>query len=233
MNVRRLTRGHARHSLVRMQLKAFVSPAFGQNAYIAWKEGSTSAVAIDPGGVASEMADTLAENGLWLEAILLTHAHLDHIEGVATLVARTGAPIYLHPADRLLYDNVQRQAEKFGLQVEEQPPIDHELADGDKLQLAGLDLEVIHLPGHSPGHVIFVLPKEGAAFVGDVVFHGSIGRTDLPGGNMADLINGIREHVLTLPDETALYSGHGPPTTVGRERTTNPFLIPHFGGGLA
>jgi len=216
-----------------MEIRTFVSPGFGQNAYMAWAEGSASALAVDPGGVADQMADTLSAEGLWLEAIVLTHAHLDHIEGVGRLIERTGAAVHMHPADRLLYEHVQQQAEMFGLHAEPQPPIDHDLTDGETLRLAGLELEVRHVPGHSPGHVILYIASASAVFVGDVVFQGSIGRTDLPGGNFPQLIAGIRQKLLTLPDETVLYPGHGPTTTVAHERTTNPFLIPQYGGGLA
>jgi glyoxylase-like metal-dependent hydrolase (beta-lactamase superfamily II) len=216
-----------------LEIRTFVAPAFGQNAYLAWQAGSASAIAIDPGAEASGMADALAHEGLWCEAILLTHAHLDHIEGVASLVRRTGASVWLHPADRPLYDRAALQALQFGMHVEEPPAPDHSLEHGQVLELAGITLQVRHVPGHAPGHVIFYVEDAGVAFVGDVVFQGSIGRTDLPGGNFPLLAKGIRAQVLSLPDATTLYSGHGPPTTVGHERITNPFLVPNYGGGLA
>ena len=216
-----------------LEIRTFVSQVFGQNAYLAWKPGSASAVAIDPGGEAEAMADALSAEGLWLEAILLTHAHIDHIEGVAGLVRRTGASTYLHPADRPFYDRAPVQAMQFGLSVEELPPIDHALAHGEVLDVAGATFQVRHVPGHSPGHVILYVEEAASAFVGDVVFAGSIGRTDLPGGNFVQLTRGIREQVFTLPDDTTLHPGHGPATTVAHERATNPFLVPQFGGGLA
>jgi hydroxyacylglutathione hydrolase len=216
-----------------IEIRTFVAPDFGQNAYLAWKPGSASAVAIDPGGDADAMADALAAEGLWLEAILLTHAHIDHIVGVAGLVRRTGAAIYLHPADRLFYDHASVQAAQFGMRVDELPPVDHTLEHGQVLELAGLTFQVRHVPGHSPGHVILYVEDGGAAFVGDVVFQSSIGRTDLPGGNFTQLISGIRAHVFTLPDDTILHTGHGSSTTVAHERATNPFLVPQYGGGLA
>lgn len=203
---------------------------FGQNAYLVWVPEATSALAIDPGAEAGAMADFLASQGLTLEAILLTHAHLDHIEGVAALVRRTAAPTFMHPADQPLYAHVVQQGRQFGLPVEPQPPVDFELAHAARLQMAGLELEVRHAPGHSPGHVIFHHAASARAFVGDVVFQGSIGRTDLPGGDYQQLMRSIREQVLTLPPETVLYPGHGPETTVGAEAATNPFLIPHYGG---
>jgi hydroxyacylglutathione hydrolase len=216
-----------------IRIRTFVAPGFAENAYLVWREGAPAAVAIDPGGEAGGMADELADQELRLDAILLTHAHLDHIEGVAKLVDRTRAPTYLHPDDRPFYDNAKLQAQQFGMRVDALPPIDHPLADGQTLEVAGLTFEVRHVPGHSPGHIILVLAEAECAFVGDVVFQGSIGRTDLPGGNFPQLVAGIRKQVLTLPTDTVLYSGHGPPTDVGHERATNPFLVPHYGGGFA
>jgi hydroxyacylglutathione hydrolase len=216
-----------------IRIRTFVSPGFGQNGYLVWRDNGQSALAIDPGAAAPAMADALADEGLWLEAILLTHAHLDHIEGVATLVDRTGARIWLHPADRPLYDAAGQQAAAFGLRLTPPPAPDEALADGQRLNLAGLDIEVRHAPGHSPGHVILVLEEAGVAFVGDVVFQGSIGRTDLPGGNFQQLIASIRGQVLTLDASCRLLPGHGPETDVGHERATNPFLAAQYGGGLA
>jgi glyoxylase-like metal-dependent hydrolase (beta-lactamase superfamily II) len=217
----------------RLHVRTFESGAFAQNAYVVWEDDATFAVAVDPGAGASAMADFLADNGLFCEAILLTHAHLDHIEGVAELVRRTGAAIHMHADDRALYEHVQQQATAFGLDVEAQPPIDATLEHGQRLRFGGIELEVRHAPGHSPGHVLFYCAEGGFALVGDVVFAGSIGRTDLPGGSMPTLMQSIRAQVLTLPDETVLYPGHGPSTTVGHERVGNPFLAANYGGSLA
>jgi glyoxylase-like metal-dependent hydrolase (beta-lactamase superfamily II) len=214
-----------------IRIRTFVAPAFQQNAYLLHADGEPSALAIDPGSEANAMADHLEGAGLQLNAILLTHAHLDHIEGVAALVRATKAPTYLHPDDRLLYDHVVQQGLQFGLEVEPQPAIDHALTHGQRLSLAGIELEVRHVPGHSPGHVILYCAQAGAAFVGDTVFQGSIGRSDLPGGNYQQLIRAIRDQVLTLPPDTVLYSGHGQETTVAHEGKTNPFLVAHYGGG--
>ncbi|MGH7578386.1 MAG: MBL fold metallo-hydrolase, partial [Longimicrobiales bacterium] len=214
-----------------IEVRSFVAPGFGENAYLVWRPGSGSAVAIDPGAAAETMADTLSAEGLWLEAVLLTHAHIDHIEGVAPLVRRTGAPVHLHVADAPFYRGVGVQASQFGMEIEEPPPVDRALEHGQVLELAGLMFQVRHVPGHSPGHVVLYIEDAGVAFSGDVVFQGSIGRTDLPGGSYQTLMRSIREKVLTLPPETTLLSGHGPPTTVAHEARSNPFLIPHMGGG--
>lgn len=216
-----------------IEVRSFVARGFGENAYLVWRRESDSAIAIDPGAEAEAMADALAAEGLRLEAILLTHAHIDHVEGVAALVRRADAPVYLHVDDVPLYQGVGVQAMQFGISVEEQPPVDRTLEHGQVLELAGLTFQVRHVPGHSPGHVILYIEDEGVVFSGDVVFQGSIGRTDLPGGNFAQLIQGIRQQLLTLPDDTTLYTGHGPETTVGHERATNPFLVPQYGGELA
>jgi hydroxyacylglutathione hydrolase len=215
-----------------LNIRTFVAPGFGENAYIVWRDSARTAVCFDPGNIASAMLDVLRDEQLTLGAILLTHAHLDHIEGVARLVAATGAPIHLHPADRFLYDQAASQALQFGMRVDSPPPVDEPLEHGQRIELGDIAWDVRHVPGHSPGHVLFHAADAGCAFVGDIVFQGSIGRTDLPGGDYAELIAGIREHVLSLPDETVLYTGHGPHTTVAHERSTNPFLIPQYGGGL-
>lgn len=216
-----------------LEIRVFTAAGFGENAYLVRRPGGGAAVAIDPGGEAQAMADALDAEGVRLEAVLLTHAHVDHIEGVAALVRRTGAPIYMHPADRPWYDRAADQAVYFGLRFEAPPPIDHELSDGQTLELAGIRFEVRHAPGHSPGHVILYVADAGVAFVGDVVFQGSIGRSDLPGGDFQELMRSIRERVLTLPDDTKLYPGHGPATTVGHERVSNPFLAGSLRSGSA
>jgi len=214
-----------------LEIRTFTSMGWGENAYLVRCKATGTLVAIDPGGEAPMIAEAL--EGAPLEAILLTHAHLDHLEGVAELKRRTGAPVYLHPADRPLYDQAAAQAAAFGVEIEEPPPPDGELADNQDFRFGDCSFEVRHVPGHSPGHVLFYAADAGVAFVGDIVFAGSIGRTDLPGGDYRQLLRGIRERVLTLPDETVLYPGHGPDTTVGHERVGNPFLVPLEGGRMA
>lgn len=216
-----------------LRIRTFTSRIFGQNAYLVRCDALGEWVAIDPGGEAAGMAATIEAAGEPLRAILLTHAHLDHVEGVAMLADRFAAPVHLHPADRPLYDAAAEQAAMFGHRIRTPPPPDAELEHGRAFHWGAAGFEVRHAPGHSPGHVLLYSEPAGVAFVGDVIFAGSIGRTDLPGGDYQQLMRSIREQVLTLPDETRLLSGHGPETTVGHERTTNPFLIPHFGGSRA
>ena len=200
---------------------------FAQNCFLVVPDGSSDAIVVDPGEEADRILARAHREGLTIRAIWLTHAHLDHVLGVKAVRDATGAPIYLHPADRPLYDNAPQQGQWFGFRVEPPPPPDHALAHGDRLALGPEAVEVRHAPGHSPGSVCFV----GARFVlaGDVLFQGSIGRTDLPGGNLERLLRSIREQLLTLPDDTLVYSGHGPVTTIGAERETNPFLTGELG----
>ena len=217
-----------------LNVQMFTGGPFVQNSYLAWREGSASAVAIDAGMGVIEMISALDAHRLHLDAILLTHAHLDHIDGAAILKRHSpAAPIYLHADDQLFYDNVAMQASQFGVRVESLPPIDKRYVHGDTVRFAGIDFEVSHVPGHAPGHVALKVAGENVAFVGDVVFQGSIGRTDLPGGDYQQLMRSIREHVMTLPVETQLYCGHGPDTSVQVERTTNPFIAPMYGGSFA
>jgi len=215
-----------------VKIETFTAPGFEENTYLV-RGAEDAAVVIDPGANTPALLERIEQEGIAIHAVLLTHAHIDHIEGVAKVVRQSNAPVYLHEDDRRMYEAAPVQALQFGLRVDPLPSIDHELRHGQRLDLIGLRFEVRHVPGHSPGHVLFYLEKQNVAFVGDVVFQGSIGRTDLPGGNYTELMRSIRQQVLTLPANTELYSGHGPPTTVAHERDTNPFLIPNYGGGLA
>lgn len=200
---------------------------FQSNCYLVRAAGETRGIVIDPGAEPQRILAGIAE---WsgVEAILLTHAHLDHVGAVADVARETGAPVYLHAADRFLYDIAVDQGRMFGVHVESPPPPDEALFDGQSLSLAGIELEVRHAPGHSPGGVVLV--GDGLAFVGDCVFAGSIGRTDLAGGDTATLMASIRSQILTLPPATVLYSGHGPATTVEREAASNPFLTGGWSG---
>jgi len=209
-----------------MEVRAFSGGNFAENGYLVVCRQTGSAVVVDPGACADQIAEAVGKEGLELTGILLTHAHLDHIEGVHVIRGLDAdVPIWLHAADRRWYDGIQQQASMFGLKVEPQPTPDHELIPGESVTFGSCRLHVRFAPGHAPGHVIFAAPEHGLALVGDVVFRGSIGRTDLPGGDFQTLMSSIRREILTLPDETVLYSGHGPDSTVGRERAENPFLM--------
>ncbi|UCC48884.1 MAG: MBL fold metallo-hydrolase [Gemmatimonadota bacterium] len=197
------------------------------NAYLAICEQTGRSALVDPGAEAARLLATAAGEEARIEAILLTHAHIDHIGGVAAAARATGAPIYLHPADATLYAAVPEQALAFGMEIELPPRPDREFQEGQILEIGAAQLEVRHTPGHSPGHVCLI--GDGFAVVGDCVFAGSIGRTDLPGGDYRTLLEAIHEKLLTLPDDTVLHPGHGPATTVGRERQANPFLTGAFG----
>lgn len=206
-----------------MRIVAIPNGMFAQNCYLAVEAAAGECAIVDPGEDADLILQNVAETGARPVAIWLTHAHLDHVVGVARVAAETGAPVWLHPGDRPLYDGVPEQAAWFGLPVPPPPPApDHAFTHGGTVTVGGTAFAVRHTPGHSAGSVCLVGP--GVAFVGDVVFAGSIGRTDLPGGDYATLLASIERELLSLPDDTILYSGHGPETTVGRERRGNPFL---------
>lgn len=209
-------------------VRGFTGGAFAQNAYLVTCVGTGKGVLIDPGAATATMLHVVQQEEIEIELIVLTHAHLDHVDGVALAKRTTGAPILLHPDDEPLYHAAPTQAQWFGVQIEIPPPVDRHLAHGDTIQFGQCAFEVRHAPGHAPGHVVLV--GDGVAIVGDCVFAGSIGRTDLPGGNLQQLMQAIRSQILTLPDETVLYPGHGAETTVGHERVSNPFLVPDFGG---
>lgn len=196
--------------------------AFQENCYILADAESRRAVLIDPGEEAELFLRRLDTESLVLDAVWLTHAHLDHILGVAPVLARRQVPVYLHPDDRPLYDRAADQGAAFGFRVDPLPPPDRELSDGDTMTVGPFNFDVRHVPGHSPGSVAFV--GHGIAIVGDALFAGSIGRTDLPGGDADTLLASIRDRLLSLPDDTVVHAGHGPATTIGRERATNPFL---------
>jgi glyoxylase-like metal-dependent hydrolase (beta-lactamase superfamily II) len=195
---------------------------FVENCWLIADPRTREAVMIDPGEEPAMFLAELDTRRWTLTAIWLTHAHIDHILGVAAVKRATGAPVFLHPADRPLYDALPDQAGWFGMRPEAPPAPDHELAAGRRLTAGGFEFEVRHTPGHSPGSVSFV--GQGTIFGGDVLFNGSIGRTDLPGADSATLMQSIQREFLSLSDSTVVRSGHGPETTIGIERLTNPFL---------
>jgi len=205
-----------------MKIVQIPNGAFVENTYLVIDEAAAQCAVIDPGEEADRILHEIARTGARATAIWITHAHLDHVMGVARVRRETAAPVYLHPADRELYDRAVQQGFAFGVAVEPPPAPDGALVAGDTIQVGQLRFAVRHAPGHSPGSVCLV--GEGVVFTGDVLFAGSIGRTDLPGGDVDTLLRSIERELLTLPDSTIVYSGHGPETTVGHERRTNPFL---------
>jgi hydroxyacylglutathione hydrolase len=195
------------------------------NAYLAADLRSGQAAAIDPAWDGEQIAAQAQKRGWKIEQIWLTHAHFDHMAGAAALerLVKPPPPVALHPSDLALWQ-AQGGAPLFGMRIEPGPRPSVSLAHGQRLQVGGYEFEVRHTPGHTTGHVIFYCASERVAFCGDVIFMGSIGRTDLPGGSYPALMQSIRQQVLSLPDETRLLSGHGPETSVGQERRSNPFL---------
>jgi len=195
---------------------------FAENCYLVVDEARRACAIVDPGEEAELIAHRVAALGLTPVAIWLTHAHLDHVMGVARLKRETGAPVCLHPADRELYDHAVQQGLAFGIPVEPPPPPDRPFTHGEVVRVGDCVFTVRHAPGHSPGSVCLV--GDGVVFTGDVLFAGSVGRTDLPGGDFETLRKSIERELLVLPDSTIVYSGHGPETTIGQERRANPFL---------
>ena len=194
---------------------------FAENCYLVADPDSGDAAIVDPGEEADLFLARLRHERWTLRAVWLTHAHVDHVAGVAALRARADVPIFLHPADRRLYDGVSGQGAMFGLRVDQPPPPDRAFAEGETVAAGACTFQVLHTPGHSPGGVSLV--GHGVAFVGDSLFAGSIGRTDLPGGDHQAMLRSLGR-ALTLPDDTLVLPGHGPQTTIGAERRTNPFL---------
>ena len=202
---------------------------FGENMYILWDEASRDAVVVDPGMMREaerEMVTKFIEGQkLNVLHILLTHMHIDHITSARWLADKTGADVCACALDAQLGRELPDQVAQFHLKIESEPlVIDHILSDGDVLPLGEESIQVLHVPGHSPGGLAFYLPLSGLLISGDTIFNGSVGRTDLWGGDMAQLINSIREKILPLPDETVIASGHGPTTTIADEKRCNPFL---------
>lgn len=205
-----------------MKVVQIPNGGFAENCYLVIDEASGECAVVDPGEEAGLILHKVEREGVRPVGIWLTHAHLDHVMGVGRVRAATGAPVWLHAADRPLYDRVSQQAAAFGLEAEQPPVPDAAWAHGDVARVGRLTFGVRHTPGHSPGSVALV--GEGMVFSGDVLFQGSIGRTDLPGGDFETLIASIERELLVLPDATIVYSGHGPQTTIGAERRSNPFL---------
>jgi glyoxylase-like metal-dependent hydrolase (beta-lactamase superfamily II) len=195
--------------------------AFQENCYLLVDESSGKAVIVDPGSEGEHLVEAVDKSGATLEAVWITHAHVDHVGAIASIKQRWDVPVYLHPLDRRLYDAAGRQAQVYGVPFEEPPPPDLEFSDGQRLELGDVEFTVMHTPGHAPGHV--VIHGEGMALVGDCLFAGSIGRTDLPFCNPPQLAESLKK-IADLPPETVVYPGHGMETTIAEERRSNPFL---------
>lgn len=195
------------------------------NCYLVACRESMEAVLIDPAWSGEELAEMVREEGLSLKAQLLTHGHFDHTAGAAALKRASGAPLLAHPDSSPLLKQNHHHAALWGLQIEPAPELDGELAEGQIIQVGRLSLKVLHTPGHAPGHVCFYEENQKALFDGDVLFRGGIGRFDLPGGDQRILMRSIREKLLALPDDTAVYPGHGAATSIGDERRWNPYLL--------
>jgi len=204
--------------------------AFEQNCTLLWCEDTRKAAVVDPGGDIARVLSSVQEKGLTLEKILLTHAHIDHAGGTAELAVRAGIPIEgPHQGDLFWIEGLPQQSQMFGFPPAEVFTPDRWLDDQDSVTVGEQTLQVLHCPGHTPGHVVFYHEESELALVGDVLFNGSIGRTDFPQGNHEQLISSIRDKLFPLGDNVTFIPGHGPVSTFGHERQTNPFVADHRG----
>jgi hydroxyacylglutathione hydrolase len=222
-----------------MIIEQLTVTAFQQHTRIVGCENTKNAICIDPGDESERIVEILERRGLKLQAIALTHAHMDHVGGVASLKKLVPkAQIVLHKADEFMYQALPEQPAWIGIpraqwpalgfEYEQPPRVDRYWRDGETYIVGDLSFEVLHCPGHTPGHVVLFARDERKVFVGDVLFAGSIGRTDLPGGSTQQLLDSIKNKLLTLGDDVQVFSGHGPVTSIGEERLTNPFLIGRY-----
>ena len=211
-----------------VQIETAAVAPFYKNGYVVACEETGEAVLIDPGDEVDDLLRVIRATASDVKAILLTHAHLDHITGVGRARQELGVPIWLHRDDLFLYDGVVEQALMFGMEVDRQPPVDCFYEPGMPFRFGRYVADPLHTPGHCPGGVCLAIGRADdearELFVGDTLFAGSIGRTDLPGGDHATLLRSIRDVLLAFPDDAIVHPGHGPDTTIGRERRTNPFL---------
>jgi glyoxylase-like metal-dependent hydrolase (beta-lactamase superfamily II) len=196
----------------------------GCNCSILGDETTREAIVVDPGDDVSKIVDILNRNGLTTKMIVITHAHIDHIGGAQKLRAITGAPVYMHEADKMLSDRLDIQAGWLGIETPEDPGIDIPAHEGDILRAGAVEAQVLHKPGHTQGSISLYLPKENKVIAGDTLFEGSVGRTDLPGGDTDQIKQSIREKLYTLPDSTIVFPGHGGTTSIGKEKRSNPFV---------
>jgi hydroxyacylglutathione hydrolase len=197
---------------------------FQENCYIIGDEQTGIGALVDPGDEAARIALAVEQTGLDIGQIIITHAHIDHVGAVAALADEYACPVHMHAEAEPMLQQLPTQAMTMGLRFGKVPTVDRHIEDEEVLEVGGLGLRSLYTPGHAPGHLAFYLEDEGLVLSGDALFAGSVGRTDLFGGNMDLLMRSINERLLTLPDETRVLSGHGPETTIGEERAHNPFL---------
>ena len=200
-----------------------VSP-FQENCYVIGDEESMTGAIIDPGDEAARIALTVERVGLEISQIIVTHSHIDHVGAVAQLVDEYMCPVLMHNEAEAMLKTVPQQAMMMGMRFGKVPKVDRHIGDEEILEVGSLRLRSLYTPGHAPGHLAFLVEDEDTVFSGDALFAGSVGRVDLSGGSMEVLMQSISERLLILPDETRVLSGHGPETTIGRERVSNPFL---------
>lgn len=196
----------------------------GCNCSIIGDETSREAIVIDPGDDVSKIVEIVDRNQLTVKMIVITHAHIDHIGGAEKLRAHTGAPVYMHQADRMLSDRLDIQAAWLRMETPKNPGIDKPAHEGDVIRAGSIEAYVLHTPGHTPGSISLYLPLERKVIAGDTLFEGSVGRTDLPGGDTAQIGRSIRGKLYTLPEDTIVFPGHGATTTIGKEKKQNPFV---------
>jgi hydroxyacylglutathione hydrolase len=211
-----------------MILESFPVGPLQCNCTILGDEVTREAIVVDPGDNIPEILSRLQKHGLTLRQILITHAHIDHVGGAALLKKATGAPVFLNQQDLGLLNMMQMQAAWLGVPTPEVAPPDGSADDGLAIGLSALPAEVLHTPGHTPGSICLLFPEQHLLLAGDTLFAGSIGRTDLPGGDSRQILRSLRDRLLVLPDATRVVPGHGPETTIGEERQSNPFLQPGF-----
>ncbi len=202
-----------------------------ENCFLLRRDGAQNALIVDPGEEAPRILHAVEELGVTVEAILVTHCHFDHIGAVAPVAEATGAPVYVSEIERPVLADIMSYVPFPGFGPYESYEADHTLKGGERLELAGFEIDVLFTPGHSPGHLTFSIPAERAIFSGDVLFQGSVGRVDLPGGDWGTLLGSIGNLVESLPEDTTVHPGHMGITTLGAERRTNPFLAELAAGG--
>jgi hydroxyacylglutathione hydrolase len=207
-----------------MDVRMFTVGPVAENSFIFKRDGSDRALIVDPGDEADTLLGAIEQLGVTLDGILLTHTHFDHIGAVAPVARATGAEVWVPEIEREVLADINRFVPWPGFGPFEDYEAEHTLKGGERLELAGFEIDVIFTPGHSPGHVTFSIPDETAVFSGDVLFQGSVGRTDLPFGDWDTLLESIRGLIDSLPPETTVYPGHMGITTLGAERASNPFL---------